>query len=388
MQNDMLFPDYNKSILNLITSILKHYGVKSEYNTLPNLDSYLSHKYKNVVLMIMDGMGENIIRGNVPSGILNQAKISDITCVYPSTTAAGLMTYYSGKPPIETGWIAWSQYFKEFGREVNVLLNADSYTGEPIKSSKTSVYEMLKFKTVYEQITEATQNTVKVYEIMPKYMVQSKQTSDISIGVSDVGSMCDAIEMLCKNPESKCILSYLNNPDSIIHKFGCYSNETRNFMMILEKKVESLCGKLRGTDTLVIMSADHGHRDIKEIYNILDFQDIQECLIMPPSFEPRMLTFFVKDNRKEDFKRIFNSKFKDKFILYTKQEFLEKGLMGYGTQHNKVDDFLGDYIAISIADAYIKIGTYISNEQYQMQSTHCGLTINEMEVPLIVFDLK
>ena len=62
--------------------------------------------------------------------------------------------------------------------------------------------------------------------------------------------------------------------------------------------------------------------------------------------------------------------------------------MGYGTPHKKIDDFIGDYIAISVSDTAIKLGTYLSKEKYLKISDHCGLTRNEMEVPLIVFDLK
>jgi len=37
------------------------------------------------------------------------------------------------------------------------------------------------------------------------------------------------------------------------------------------------------------------------------------------------------------------------------------------------------------------MGTYLSNEmkkQEEKKSSHCGLTENEMRVPVIVFDLK
>ena len=33
----MILPDYNNSILNLITSILKYYKVESKYNSLPEI---------------------------------------------------------------------------------------------------------------------------------------------------------------------------------------------------------------------------------------------------------------------------------------------------------------------------------------------------------------
>lgn len=105
----MIQPDYNNSILNLITSILKYYNVKSKYNSLPEIDEMLNKDYNNVVLLILDGMGENILNELNENDLFRKNRIRTITSVYPTTTAAAMTTYYSGKPPIETGWIAWSQ---------------------------------------------------------------------------------------------------------------------------------------------------------------------------------------------------------------------------------------------------------------------------------------
>ena len=51
-------------------------------------------------------------------------------------------------------------------------------------------------------------------------------------------------------------------------------------------------------DTIVIISADHGHKDIEKVYSILDYSEIQECLIMPPSLESRAIAFWVKEDMK------------------------------------------------------------------------------------------
>ena len=58
----MIRPDYNNSILNLITSILKYYNVESKYNSLPEIDEILNKDYNNVVLLILDGMGGKYIK--------------------------------------------------------------------------------------------------------------------------------------------------------------------------------------------------------------------------------------------------------------------------------------------------------------------------------------
>ena len=73
-QEKIKFPDYNHSILNLITSILNHYEVENGHTSLSTLDTYLEKDYQNVVLLILDGMGENVLQKLLPNGFLEQNK--------------------------------------------------------------------------------------------------------------------------------------------------------------------------------------------------------------------------------------------------------------------------------------------------------------------------
>ena len=60
--------------------------------------------------------------------------------------------------------------------------------------------------------------------------------------------------------------------------------------------------------------------------------------------------------------------------------------MGYGNKHKKIDDFIGDYLALSISDSIIRLQTYLADGKPVKKSTHCGLTKEEMEVPLIIIE--
>ena len=72
-------------------------------------------------------------------------------------------------------------------------------------------------------------------------------------------------------------------------------------------------------------------------------------------------------------------------MLLTKDEFLnQKHLLGYGKIHPKVNEFLGDYVAISVSNSILNIENYLTEKKKLKKSTHCGLTKEEMEVPLIV----
>lgn len=380
MKEEIILPNYNHCILNTINSILKYYQVKTEHKGLPELDEILKEGYQNVILVVLDGMGENLLKSLSPKGFFNKHRNATLTTVCPSTTTAAMNTYYSGKPPIETGWIAMSQYFKEYGRAIEMMRQIDSYTGEAYTNIEKDIFELVKYEPVYEQIERASKN-VKAYEISPNFC---QRRGKRKIDADNLSLMAEAIETLCNNPEKKFILAYHENPDSILHQYGCHSEEAKQFVKQAEEILEAMCEKIKETNSLVIISADHGHKDIKKIYEVVNLKEIQDCLIMPPSLESRAVTFWVKEDKKQTFEELFKKQFEQEFILYKKEEFLAQKLLGYGRQHPKVDDFIGDYIAISISDAIIKLGTNLSKQRKDKLSTHCGFSKEEMEVPLII----
>lgn len=380
MEKSIILPNYEHCILNLITSILKNYNVETKHKSLESMDNILNNKYKNVVFIILDGMGEHILEKVSPAGYFRKKEIDCITSVYPSTTTAALTTYYSGKPPYETGWIAWSQYFKEYGRDIDMLSHRESYTSRDLKNARINVFDtIVKYKSVFEQIEEALPN-IKAYEITPSY---SDKRAKRSIRADSIDEIIMNIETLCKNPDEKFILAYCDNPDGLLHKFGTDSEEVKEFIENTERKIEDMCKNLT-EDTVVIISADHGHKDINKAYSILDYPEIQKCLISLPSLESRVVTFWVKEDMKEEFVKNFNKNFENDFWLMTKEEFLEKNMLGFGKKHPKIDDFIGNYIALSISDSIIKLETYLTEGKKIKKSTHCGLTKEEMEVPVII----
>lgn len=383
MNNDILYPDYNHCILNTISSILHYYGVSTKYNGNTKLDEILTqHQYKNIVLLILDGMGNTLLNSISPNGFFAKNTLDVITTVYPSTTTAAMNTYYSGKPPIETGWIAMSQYFKEYGRAIEMLRQKDSYTNESYNHIDKDLYDLIKYKTIYEQIEQANSN-IKAYEILPSFC---KAHSIRSINADNIDTMCDSIKSLCTNTDSNFILAYNDNPDTYLHKYGCNSPIVKDFLLETERQIGHLYNSLftSATDTLLIISADHGHKDITTIYDITNIPELQECFILPPSLESRSVTFWIKDSKKVQFETYFKQHFKNEFLLLTKEDFLSQHYLGYGTTHPKIDDFLGNYVAISIDSSILKLGTKLSVDKPKKKSTHCGLTRDEMEVPLIV----
>ncbi len=379
---NIVLPNYEHSILNTITSILKYYHVETNHKSSEKIDQLLyKREYKNVILLILDGLGEHILNKISSEGYLNQNKIDCVTSVYPSTTTAALTTYYSGRPPYETGWIAWSQYFKEYGRAIDMFSHNESYMREPLKKPLMDVFKtIVNYETVFDKIEKASSD-VKAYEIEPEY---AERRAKRAIKANNIDELIMNINDLCLMPSKKFIFAYSDNPDGLLHDFGTTSEEVETFVKETEKKIEKMV-KDFDEDTILIISADHGHKDIEKAYKLLDYPEIQECLIMPASLESRILAFWVKEDMKEIFVQRFNKAFGKEFWLMTKETFLDKyHFLGYGNKHKKIDDFIGNYIALSVGGSSIQLGTFLTEGKPIKKSTHCGLTKEEMEVPVIV----
>lgn len=379
---DIVLPDYNNCILGTITSILKYYNVETKHKSSEKIDNLLNEKeYKNVIFLILDGLGEHILNRISKEGYLSKNKIDCVTSVYPSTTTAALTTYYAGRPPYETGWIAWSQYFKEYGRALDMFSHNESYMREPLKKPLMDVYKnVVNYESVFDRIEKASPD-VKTYEVEPEY---AERRGKRSIKANNIDEIIMNINDICKIPDRKFILAYSDNPDGLLHKFGTTSEEVKTFIKETEEKIEKMAQEL-DEDTILIISADHGHKDIEKSYTLLNYPEIMECLIMPASLESRVLTFWVKDEMKDLFVQRFNKVFKNEFWLMTKDEFLNKyHFLGYGDKHYKIDDFIGNYMALSVVGSMIRLETFLAEGKPVKKSTHCGLTKDEMEVPVIV----
>lgn len=158
---------------------------------------------------------------------------------------------------------------------------------------------------------------------------------------------------------------------------GCDSEESKKVLKELEKETEKLCGEL--SDTLLIVTADHGHMNCGGAL-LTDYPGIMECLVRMPSIEPRAINFFIKPGFEKQFEAEFTKEFGDKFILYTKKQVKETKLFGPGSEHERFDEMLGDYLAAAVSD----LAVYNSEEEVAMfKSVHAGMTDEEMIIPLI-----
>lgn len=362
---DIKYTNYNKCLTNVANSILKYYDLKTYHSTLKELDDILEEKkYKNIILMLYDGMGSNILKRNLSSNsFLNKNKLMNIDAVFPATTTASTTSVLSGKNPNEHGWLGWDLYFKEFDKTISIFPNTIKDTN--LLFSEQNVSEI---KYQYTNIIKKVATKVNSVGLFP-----FKETKYI-----DIDDMHSKILNICNNNKNNFIYAYLEEPDSTMHRNGTDSKITKDLFENLNRKTEVFARKLK--DTLLILIADHGHMNATPIF-LNQYEDIFNLLEHNISIEARATSFFIKQGKQKDFEKIFNKYFKNDFILYTKEKVIKNRLFGPGKNNIYFEDTIGDFLAVATKDKY-----FLYNEHGKIfKSVHAGITEDEVVVPLIIY---
>ena len=364
-----MYPDYNNCLVNLSNSILKYYGIKNNHSTLTELDKHLEKHYKNVVVILYDGFGSNLLAEKLgETAFLSKHKIKDITSVFPATTTAATTALITATIPAEHCWLGWDVYVKSINKTVTLYLNVEKGKQEQLSETGVAKREF-PYISIFDKINES--GNAKAYCVSP-------YDGGIFYNIERPEEMYNKLSELCSTDERKFIYAYYNEPDGAMHIHGTEDEKISELMKTIDKKTEEFCEKL--SDTLVIITADHGHMTVGNYIVLADYPAIQSMLVRETSLEHRATNFFVKEGLQEKFRAEFMRLFGNDFILMSRQEIFESEIFGDGTPHEKFESCIGDFIAIAISDKAF-IDEYDSEP---LKGAHAGITEDEVKIPLIV----
>ena len=360
--------NYHECITNLACSIRKYFDLEYKHNTLSYIDEILEQEQpKNVVTILCDGMGANILDRTLNEGdFLIKHKLKNIYTVFPATTVAATTSIMNGLNPVESGMLGWDMYFKDIDKVITTFIGSEKGDPNHIPLPEAIKYreEHMITKTIMDEINEI--GKYKGYIVSP-FCKTPYETVD---------EMYETIKNRCSEPGRKYIYAYNPEPDTTMHMFGCDSEEAKVLIKDANDRIEKLASEVE--DTIIFVVADHGHLNVEHIF-LDDYPDIIDCLKRNTSIEPRAVNFFIKDDKKEEFVELFNKYFKDYFDLYPMNEIIEAKLFGDGEENSIYRDALGDYLAIAKTNKDIIYGG-----SHPLASQHAGYTDDEIFIPLVL----
>lgn len=358
-------PDYENCGVNLLSSISAYCGMTPLHKTHPYLDALLQKKqYRNIILMLFDGMGVDMLEKTLPeNAFLRRHMAHTLSSVFPSTTTCATTSIETGLMPCQHAWLGWTLYFKQIDKMVDIYTNrtdtneiaADYYVGE----------RFIPRDFIYDHINAAG---------------QYKATSVSFYGhvrIKTLPELFDQVLLLANDDEKRYIYAYWPEPDSTMHKKGCYHEKSAAQLMDINQRVETLAAQLP-EDTLLLLTADHGLIDTQMVY-LEDYPDLRSMLVRDSTIELRALSFHVKPEYMEHFPEAFLQHFPDQFLLVKRDDFI-RDYLGPGEVRPQVYDFVGDYMALAVGN----ISMMNHPGPISILGNHAGLTPEEMLVPLIV----
>src|SRR4051812_14105647 len=244
-------PDYaGGSLVNLVASIAAARGAKPRHTPLAGLA--IDERVRNIVLVIVDGLGDNYLRRHGAGSELGRRRKRALTSVFPSTTASAITTTYTGCTPLEHGLTGWFTYFGAAGcvsaplpfrsRGDMALLSARGVTPEQIYTVP-SLFSAMPVKSIvvsYRDIIDSHYNTV-----------HCKGAERLAYEKAD--DFVDQVERAVKSSsQKKFVYAYWPHYDACSHRFGSQSEQAAAEFAIIDAAFGEIIKRLKGTDTVVI----------------------------------------------------------------------------------------------------------------------------------------
>ena len=371
-----------------MSSILNSFGCHSDYPELSFLKSKELIPKKNVILLVLDGLGYEFLKNEYPDGVLQSGMRGKMTSVFPSTTATAITTFLTGTAPQQHGITGWNMLLKELG-VIATILPFTSRMGISLSSPYDLGKKIFTYPSVFEQIKSQS------YYILPKKLSSSVYTNahagdskKIAVnGLSDIFQ--SIVKSVKENTRKKYIYAYWHQYDHIAHTSGYNSNSAKQHIDQIRGYMQNIIKQLNGTSSILMVTADHGFINTSKEHTIelKDHPELVACLTLPLCGESRASYCYVKSTKREYFLNYIKNNFSHCMEVHPSEELLEKGFFGKGKYASSFLDRIGDYILL-MKDNYIIKDFLLTEEEHFYDGRHGGCSENEMFVPLLAYDFQ
>lgn len=373
-------PDYDGgSLVNLVASLVASRGGKPLHETLRNFS--LASDSTNVVLLIIDGLGDNYLARHGKGSELGRRRRGSLTSVFPSTTASAITTSYTGRTPLEHGLTGWFTYFGEAGCVSAPLPFRSRGDMTPLTSRGASPESIFTVPSLFAALP--VRSVVVTYRDIIDSQYNSVHCRGAErLAYSNAAELVAQVEQAVKSgDERKFVYVYWPHYDAISHRYGCESAQAAREFETIDAAFGALLKRLAGTDTLVVATSDHGFIDVPP----------EDSLELPPSFFSQLKLPLCGERRvaychvhaPEDFAKRAQDWLGDKADVMPSRRLVDEGWFGPGEPHPRFAERIGD-VALVMRKRYTVKDWIAGEPRFLHIGNHGGTHEDEMSIPLIL----
>jgi predicted AlkP superfamily pyrophosphatase or phosphodiesterase len=385
LPSSFVLPDYaGGSILNLVSSIAAHFGVQTGH---PGLRDALPLKgVETIVMFVVDGLGhgqleKHIADGDVPTlkSLMASNEHRTLTSVFPSTTMAAMTAMYTGCAPAQSGWLGFTMWLEEVQAVVDMI--------EQRNLATRTVLEERDFLRVVPNLALRLERAgVNCFAVQPSGFRDSWLNEWYWAGAMQSGYVTtNTLPSVAVNALGvsgrKYVMIYCPDYDTVCHRHGPSSPHASDEISATDHVLERLLPQIpRDGKTLLLVTADHGHKDLDASRAVNLERDLALMALLkgPPAGDSVSRTFRVKPGAMDEVK----GRLRTYCDLIESSAAWESGLYGGPPAQETFRKRVGDLIALP-RDGVQTPYTYPGQKARTYLGLHGGLTEAEMRVPLI-----
>ena len=375
-------PDYaGGSLVNLIASIAGACGGPRRHAPLKLLSGEQLAQARNIVLVLIDGLGDNYLMRTGAGSELARRRKAAITSVFPSTTASAITSSYTGRTPLEHGLTGWFTYFGEAGYVAAPL---------PFRTRGDDLSLRLKGLTPERAFpAEPLFGTLAVRSIVvtasrivdSDYNLRHCAGAERRAYASLEGFVHEVEAAVKSGAERKFVYAYWPDYDAISHRYGSQSAEALAQFEKIDQAFGQLRARLSGTDTLILATADHGFIDVPPEDALELPAALASRLRFPLCGERRVVYCHVHDA--DGFLKEAQDWLGERAEVKPSRALVEEGWFGPGAAHPRFAERIGDVALVMRGRCTVKDWTP-GEPRHLHIGNHGGTSEDEMNIPLIV----
>jgi len=366
-------------------------------------------KYEAVVLFLMDGFGwrffEKFQDAPFLKTVARLGQVEKLTAQFPSTTAAQLTTLHTGMPVGEHGIFEWYYYEPLLDALIAPLLFSFAGTRErdTLKPAGAKPHRLFPNTTLYQRLRKqgVTSTIFQHREYTPSSFGDVIFAGARSLGYKTLPeALVNLAEALARSTSPSYFVLYNEKIDTISHEYGPNSTQTsaeiQAFLMIMEKIfLKALRGSHR--KILFLLTADHGQSETDPQTTVYlnrqpRFAGLEKFLktdrqgqLLVPGGSARDFFLYIQPGLVEEAQAFLTPRLEGRAEVRKVADLMSEGWFG-PLLSPRFCARAGDLVILPYR--YESVWWYEKNKYEQKyHGHHGGLTAQEMEIPLLTWEM-